>query len=517
MPDACQPATAIAQLERILKSPALATSPSLCRFLRFIVVETLAGHSGSIKEYSLGVNVFGRGDDFNPRLDPIVRVQARNLRGRIARYYSGEGAADPVVIDLPKGAYVPVFRVVEPAAPPAVGREMVGREMMAVAAPSTIAAVESIGALAPALAPVRAPNAGSRAWPRSALIVAAVLVVLLAIVALVLARTRAGYSGLAHVPDSLAQDLYLRGRYLMDRQTEGALHESAVNFQQAVARDPGFAAAYAGLADAYNLLSQFGYMPPREGMEKARASAAQALAIDPRLAEGHVSLAAVVEAYDWDWAGAEREYRRALELNPGLAGAHLWYGMFLRDQGRLQEAMPELRRAAQLEPFSALTSVNLGFGLLAEGNYGAAVEQARRAVELAPGLVTAQVMLARAYRAASNTAESDAVLARALQSAGGNPHALSTLACELVRRGRRDESERLRDELDRLTKTRYVSPFDLGRVSLLLGDEERALSLFEEAYRQRSTGLIFLRDAKFAGMRDAPRFQSLVDKLHFKG
>src|SRR5271169_4126147 len=99
LPDGCQPEIAIAQLERILKSPALATSPSLCRFLRYIVEETLAGHSGTIKEYSLGVHVFGRGDDFNPRLDPIVRVQARNLRSRIARYYSGEGTGDPIVIE----------------------------------------------------------------------------------------------------------------------------------------------------------------------------------------------------------------------------------------------------------------------------------------------------------------------------------------------------------------------------------------------------------------------------------
>jgi tetratricopeptide (TPR) repeat protein len=344
------------------------------------------------------------------------------------------------------------------------------------------------------------------------------LVLVLAIVALMMAHPQhAAPSSVTQVPDVVAQDLYIRGRYVMDRQTETSLRESAVSFQQAIARDPKFAPAYAGLADAYNLLSQLGYMPPREGMEKARALAKQALAIDPRLAEGHVSLAAVVEAYDWDWAGAEREYRRALELNPGLPSAHLWYGMFLRDQGRLQEALPELRRAAQLEPLSALTSVNLAYGLLAEGNYGAAVEQSRRAVELSPGLVSADVMLAHASRAASNTAESEAALARALSSAAGNPHALSVLACELARRGRRDESVRLFHELERLSKTRYVSPFDLGHVSLVLGDEERALSLFEEAYRERSSCLIFLRGAKFAGMRDAPRFQSLVDKLHFKG
>jgi serine/threonine-protein kinase len=343
------------------------------------------------------------------------------------------------------------------------------------------------------------------------------IVVLLAIAAVWIARTHAAPGSYARVPDPLAQDLYTRGRYVMDRQTEDALRQSVLSFQNAISRDPKFAAAYTGLADAYNLLSQFGFMPPREGMERARKAAAQALAIDPRLAEGHVSLGAVMEAYDWDWAGAEREYRRALELDPGLPAAHLWYGMFLRDQGRLQEALPELRRAAQLEPFSVMTSVNLAYGLLAEGNYSAAVEQSRHAAELAPGLTAADVVLSHAYRAASNTADSEAALARALQSAGESPHSLSVLACEFVKSGKRDQGVRLQHELERLSRQRYVSPFDLGTVSLMLGEEERALGLFEEAYRQRSSGLIFLRNAKCAGMRDAPRFLSLLDKLHFKG
>jgi tetratricopeptide (TPR) repeat protein len=303
----------------------------------------------------------------------------------------------------------------------------------------------------------------------------------------------------------------------MDRQTEDALRESISCFQQAIQRDPRFAAAYSGLADAYNMLSQYGYAAPREAMEKARTAANQALEIDPQLAEAHVSLAAILEAYDWDWAAAEREYRRALKLSPGLASAHLWYGMFLRDQGRLQEALPELRRAAQLEPFSVMTSINLACGLLAEGNYGAALEQSRHAAELAPGLAVTSLILSRVYRAASNTSDSEAALDHAVQTAGQNPHSLAILASEFGRLGKRDQSLRLLHELERLSKQRYVSPFDMGTVSLHLGDEERALQLFEEAYKERSSGLIFLRNVKFAGMREAPRFLSIRDRLHFKG
>jgi tetratricopeptide (TPR) repeat protein len=191
--------------------------------------------------------------------------------------------------------------------------------------------------------------------------------------------------------------------------------------------------------------------------------------------------------------------------------------MFLRDQGRLQEALPELRRAAQLEPFSALTMVNLAHGLMVSGNYAAALEQALRAAELAPDLVTAGVMLSHAYRAAARTGESEAALARAQRLAADNPHALSLVACELVKVGKREDGLRLVRELERLAQQRYVSPFDLGRVSLALGDEDRALGLFEEAFRQRSSGLIFLRKADATGVRNGPRFQSLLDKMHFKG
>jgi Flp pilus assembly protein TadD len=149
------------------------------------------------------------------------------------------------------------------------------------------------------------------------------------------------------------------------------------------------------------------------------------------------------------------------------------------------------------------------------GNYGAAEEQAHHAASLAPDMVGAEVLLSNAYRAQSRPAEADAALARARQSADGNPHAISVLACAYARHGRRDEGMRLFQQLELLAKERYVSPFDLGSVSLVLGDEKRALDLLEEAYRQRSAGLIFLRDAKFAHAHRSPGFDSLIEKMHF--
>jgi serine/threonine-protein kinase len=494
----------------------------LCRFLRYIVEETLAGRASGIKEQVLGMEVFDRGQDFNPRLDPIVRVQARNLRSRIAKYYEGPGQGDPIRIELPKGTYVPVFHQVGPVSGAARGGA--GQSTTDLAGSTTdVAATGVAPVLAPAsmsvmpAPPPRSPVTEKHQVRPRFLIASVILVVILAgITVLWISRTHAAAS-IGMQTDALAQDLAIRGRYAMDRQTESSLREAIACFEQATVRAPRFAGAYAGLADAYNLLAQFGYISPREGMEKARAAALKSLEIEPRLAEGHVALAAVIEAYDWNWAEAEREYRKALKLSPGLEAGHLWYGMFLRDQGRLKEAMPELRRAAELAPYSVLACVNLAYGLLAEGNVPAALEQARRAVDLAPDLASAAVALVRASRAEAQSKDSDAALARVVRSASGNPHALSLVACELLRLGRREESLKLVTELESLTQKRYVSPFDLGKVSLALGDGDRALNLFEEAYRQRSSGLIFLRNTNASCVRDTPRFLSLIDKMHFKG
>jgi serine/threonine-protein kinase len=324
-------------------------------------------------------------------------------------------------------------------------------------------------------------------------------------------------SASVHDPDPQAQHLYIRGRYLMDRQTEPGIRGAIAAFEEAVARDPRFAAAYAGMSDAYNQLSQLGFMAPAEAMHKARQAAEKALDLDPKLAEAHVALGAVMEAYDWNWKGAEREYRRALELNAHLPAAHLWYGMFLRDQGRIDEALPELRRAAQLDPFSVMTSVNLAHGLMVAGNHAGAIEQATRAAEMAPESVTAQVILASIHRAQSRPEEAEAALQRALPYSAGNPYGLAMLARAYAKAGNRDESQRLSKELDQLSQQRYVSPFDMGTVSLALGDEDRALSLLQEAFRQRSSGLNFLRDASFSQMQRAPEFHSLVEKMHFAG
>ncbi|MEO8373409.1 MAG: tetratricopeptide repeat protein [Candidatus Solibacter sp.] len=480
----------------------------------------MAGRASGIKEQVLGLEVFDRGHDFNPRLDPIVRVQARNLRSRMAKYYEGPGKYDPIRIELPKGTYVPIFHELNeenhggPAMEAGVETPHIEPAGQAPAAPPlTLKASDSVMPSPPPRSPVSGKPQLRPRFMMASLILMGILVVLAVVL---ISRTHAA-SPISSVSDSQAQDLVIRGRYAMDKQTEGPLRDAVASFEQAIARAPRFAEAWAGLADAHNMLAQFGYVAPQEGMEKARDAARKSLELNPRLAEGHVALASIMEAYDWDWAGAEREFRRALALSPDLQSAHLWYGMFLRDQGRLKEAMPQLRRAAELAPYSVMACVNLAYGLLAEGNAAAALEQARRASELAPELASASVVLLRAGRAAGQGRDAEDVLIRAQVSAEGDPHGMSLVASELARLGKHEASRRLLSDIEALARVRYVSPFDRGKISIALGDGDQALNLLEEAYRQRSSGMIFLRSTSATCVRSDPRFQSLVDKMHFKG
>ena len=476
----------IAQLERMLSRPPLVSSPSLSRLLRYLVEETLAGRAAEINEYALGIRIFHRNPDFNPRVDPIVRVQTHYLRAKLGQYYAGAGAQDPILIELPPRTYVPRLPQPEPAAEPP--------------------AAEAAPLPEPEQPAVEAPQTSRRAAVVGMVVVA------------VAAFGFLGYSWNAvsahHDPDTAAQDLYARGRYLLDRQTESALRQSVDCFRQATVKDPRFAAAYAGLADALDTLVQYGYMPPREGMEEARLAAQHALSIDPHLAEGYVALAAISEAYDWDFKKAEIEYRRALQLNPELPAAHLWYGMFLRDQNRIKEAMPELRRAEQMEPTSVMASINLAYAMHIAGDTAAAVEMAQRAQELNPELPIADVLLANIYRSHSEIGDVESTLARARDLSEGNPHALSALACLYARLGRREEGVSVLQEMEQLARERYVSPFDLGNVALSLGDEDRAASWLEQAYQERSTGMVFLCKEKSDSIMKSPRLRSLVQKIH---
>jgi tetratricopeptide (TPR) repeat protein len=191
--------------------------------------------------------------------------------------------------------------------------------------------------------------------------------------------------------------------------------------------------------------------------------------------------------------------------------------MFLRDQGRMDEAVPQLRAAAQLAPVSELTSLNFAYALMDNGLNAQAMEQAELAAQLNPNGVATQLLLASIYHCAGREDDRRAALARAEAAAADNPHALAALVGIYNRAGLPDKSLLLRRRLEELARQRYVSPFDLANASLVFGEEERALALFEEAYKQRSAGLIFLRGRNFANMRQREQFERLVNRMRFAG
>lgn len=211
------------QLARITNSPPLVSSPSLCRFLRYVVEETLAGRASGIKEHVLGLEVFDRGEGYNPRLDPIVRVQARNLRSRIAKYYEGPGAMDPIRIELPKGTYIPVFHQVGPVTPELA------------AAPAEVAPPGPVAASVCAMPapPPRSPVAAKGPMRPHFLVASLILALILAgITVLWISQTHAAPRAESEA-DPPARDLAIRGRYAMDRQTEGSLRDAVAPFRQA--------------------------------------------------------------------------------------------------------------------------------------------------------------------------------------------------------------------------------------------------------------------------------------------
>jgi Tfp pilus assembly protein PilF len=187
-----------------------------------------------------------------------------------------------------------------------------------------------------------------------------------------------------HIVNPEAYQLYLKGRYYWNKRTEEGFHKAIEHFNQAIEKDPNYALAYAGLADSYILLGNFGLLPPKEEYGKAREAAMKALELDDALGEAHNALANVKAVYDWDWPGAEREYKRAIELNPGYATAHEWYGGLLSELGRHEEALAEIKRAQQLDPLSLIINTVSGWVLMQAGQDDLAIEQLRKTLEMDP-------------------------------------------------------------------------------------------------------------------------------------
>jgi len=314
-----------------------------------------------------------------------------------------------------------------------------------------------------------------------------------------------------------AYELYLRGRYLLNKRTPGGLNAAVNSFNEAIKTDPTYAMAYAGLADSYSLLSIYGEVPPREVMPLAKAAAKRALEIDDTVAEAQAALADIQWAYDWDSATAETGFRHALALNPNYATAHQWYAIFLSNNGRHGEATAEIGRARELDPLSLIIQANAGFDYYYARQYERAIEILHGAAEREPNFWVFHSMLGQTYVAMGRMAEATSEFEKAKSLSPENVRVMSMLGLGYAKIGRQAEARRLVEEMVSLSKKRYVSPALIAVIQIGLGEKGKAFDWLDKACTDRSDWMIFLKiDPLFDPLRADPRFGDLLRRVGFQ-
>jgi serine/threonine-protein kinase len=562
------------QLERILASKAFRQVDRLQRFLGFIVTETLGGHGDNLKEFLIGVEVFGKESSFDPRMDPIVRVQARRLRARLTRYYREEGRGDEILIELPKGGYAPLFQQVEGGEPKhSVASVLASRNTIMVLpygddSPEgdqgyfcrglteeivhTLTNVKKLRVLPwdPEVAEeAERSNAamkitGSVRKSRDTLRITTHLVdaasgcylwsasldrkadepfaVQEEVARSVLEKLQAELSGGGQTragrrptENLAAYNLYLQGRHRLNQRTEEGMHKALELFEKATAEDPQHAQAYAGLADAYGLLGHYGALSPAEVWTKAASNAAWAVLLDEDSAEAHTSLAHVKSTQDWDWHGAEREFQRAISLDPRYATAHHWYAMScLAPLGRLDEALQEISMAQAIDPISSIIARDLALTYYYRREFDLSLEQCDRAIEQNPHFSAAYWALGLVQQQRGDLDESAAAFERAIHLSPQSPRMQGALARTLALSGKRKEAVRNLSELHELSKKRYVSPFEFATIHFVLGHLDEGFEWLAKAYQDRCFELIVIKvDPRFDSLRGDPRFPKLSAQL----
>lgn len=560
------------ELQKIIASKSFRQGDRLQRFLSFIVEETLAGRGDQLKEYPVGVDVFGKESSFDPRMDPIVRVQARRLRMRLYTYYQEEGQADELVIELPKGGYAPTFRKVEHApkkrslAPALVSRNTVAVQVFEDCSPAgdegyfcrglaseIVHALSKVGSIVvidnnapqPAGTPVAAlvvsgsvrkandtwrittqigdAMRGSILWSDSVdrkrgnpfQVQEEVASVVAETLRSELVEGEGRHTLHPKVGNLAANNMYLQGRYQMSQRTEGGLRKAMEYFQKAIDEDPGFAQAYAGMADAQLLMANYGVSAPMELWTKTASNAAHAVLLDDESSDAHTSLAHVKAVQDWDWDGSEQEFRRAIRLNPRNSMAHHWYAMScLVPLGRLDEALQEITMAQSLDPISSIVSRDLAQIYHFRREYDLALEQCDYTIEQNPHFAAAYWTLGLVQEQRDESEEAIAAFQRAIELTPPNPRVVGALARTYAISGRKQEALRLLRDLNDLSTRRYISPFELALIYFALDRMDEGFERLTQAFQDRCFELATISiDPRFDNVREDHRFKPLYRQL----
>jgi tetratricopeptide (TPR) repeat protein len=315
---------------------------------------------------------------------------------------------------------------------------------------------------------------------------------------------------------------YLQGSFLWNRFTGGSVKEASLRYEEALAIDPNYAAACAGLADSYIMLANHHILPPREGYSLGRKAAERGLALDESLAELHTSLGWIHRLFDWDWPAAERECMRAVQLNPGYAFGRSRYALLMSGMGRHEEAIAEAQRAHELDPLNLLTYTVVGDTLFYARRFDRSVESYRKCLELDPTFGAAHTDLARSLEQVGRADEAVEEFVRGTAGADGLPRPSSGLAILYARAGRQDDARAGRQDdaratleaVQALAQKQFVSPYGIASYYAVIGDNERALDWLEKAYSERDGTLVWLKvHPRLDGLRGEPRFRDLLARL----
>ena len=557
-------------LSGLLSSGAFAQVDRLKRFLRYVVEEALAGRSEKLKEYSIGVEVFDRVVSFDPRTDPIVRVQARRLRARLSRFYEEEGRQAEIGIELPKGSYAPVFHRRVAATPErAVAAALAGRNTISVlpfvdrTASGDMAyfseglTEEIINALVriPKIRVIASTKGVANPGHAAAIVSGSVRKAGDKLrIAVQFVDSASGcylwsdtFERVAneelHIQDEIARavaekiktdlvgvggghrssrpvsisayNLYLQGRYHANKRTDAGLRKALDFFEKAIAEDHQYAAAYSGLADAYSLLSHYSVLPPAQVWTKAASNAAWAVRLDDDLAEAHTSLAHVKATQDWDWQGAEHEFQRAISLDPGWAPAHHWYAVTCLVQlGRLDEALNEVVLAQTLDPVSPIISRDVARVLFYRRDFEAALDQCDQTVVKDPYFSATYWILGLVQEHLGDLDEATAAFQRGLQLVPESRMLRGALGRVFALNGKQAKARQIIREIEASVHERYVSSFEPAMIYLSLGDLDRGFECLVKAQEERCFELTSMNvDPRFDSLRDETRWRAIVDQI----
>jgi serine/threonine-protein kinase len=312
-----------------------------------------------------------------------------------------------------------------------------------------------------------------------------------------------------------AYNLYLLGRYHLNRLTDDGFRKGRDYFQQAIDKDPKYALAHVGLADAYNRLSGWNVISPTEGFPNAKRAAMTALTIDESLAEAHTMLGVVLMLYDWDWRSAEKELRRAIEINPNSADGHQMYSYYLsQTQRRFDEALAEMKRAEELDPLSIEKKVGIGDIFYYQRKYDLAIQQYQRVLAMDQNSGYTHWAIGNVYIQTRKFPEAIAALKTSISLSGDSPDEPASLACAYALSGKKSEARSILNELKERSKERYISPAVIAFIYGTLGEKDEAFRWLEKAYEGRDLLLVLSNtEPLFDSLRSDPRFADLVRKL----